>query len=302
MNERDPLSGMRTFSVTPEMLRGIDVLAELDDDDLGGVARLCEGLRCMPGQCLVGRDDDSKAVFFILEGRVKVTNYSRSDREVVFREMAAGEMVGELAAISGRRRSAEVWTLEETTVARISMGAFWQLMSYPAAMRRIAGHLVELVHSLSERVFEHDSLKVDSRIHAELLRMAQRQGAGGNRTEIVPAPTRDELGKLAGTTRYAVSNELRKLERARIIAIEWRRIVVLDISALESLVQMGSHRGRYSPPANANAQTEDSTRCGTDEPTKEPMKGGRTSDASAGANAMALWDRAVRARGRGSAG
>ena len=191
MNERDPLTGFRTFEVTPAMLRTIDALAELSDDDLNGVSRMCEGLRGMAEQCLVERGDDSKAVYFILEGRVKVTQYSSSDREVVFREMSAGQMVGELAAISGELRSADVWTLDETKVVRISAAGFWQVMyRYPAAMRRIARHLVKLLYSLSERVFEHDSLKVDSRIHAELLRMANEHGIEGMRAEIDPAPTR----------------------------------------------------------------------------------------------------------------
>lgn len=252
MAERDPATGFRLFDVTPAMLRGIEVLAELDDEQLTEVSALCDGLHCMPDQFLLGRDGDPRCVYFILDGRVKITTYSSSEREVVFREMAAGQMVGELAAISGRRHSADVWTVDETKVARISDAGFRELMlAHPAATQRIARHLVELVYSLSERVFEHDSLRVDSRIHAELLRMARCTSANGVEAEISPAPTREELGKRIGTTRYAISNELSKLVRAGIIATERRRILVLDIPALERLVQMGNERGRYAQAASA---------------------------------------------------
>ena len=226
---------------------------------------------------------------------MKIVSYSGSEREVLFREMSAGDMLGELAAISGKPRSAGVWTLEETRVARLSTVSFWQLMSTNSAvMQAIMRHLVELVYALTDRVFEHDSLKVESRIHSELLRMGRERGIENNQAVIDPAPTQGDIGKLVGTNRHAANKELKKLEKARIIETSRQRIALLDVRALEGLVHSGQHAGRY---AGGESQHMDA-------PAKSPLAHGarRISGKSLSPeprcvkNAMELWDRALRDR------
>lgn len=297
MSERDKYSGHRLFKVTPQQLRRISVLSTLGDEELLGLSQLCDGLLCMPDQCLVGQTDDTRSVFFILEGRVRIVSYAGSEREVLFREMSAGDMLGELAAISGEPRSALVWTIEETRVARLSIASFWQLISTnTVVMQAILQHLVELIYALSERVFEHDSLKVGTRIHAELLRMDRERGIEKNRAVINPAPTQEDIGKLVGTNRHAANKELRKLEKDRIIEISRQKIALLDVRALENLVESGQHAGRYAAGESQKL----------DAPTRSSRVGGRRGNADRSLsvdsryqqNAMALWDRALHERGR----
>ncbi len=291
MRERDPFSGQRMFDVKPELLRKVSVFTNLSDEELDRVSRMCDGLLYMPGQCVVARSDNSKSVYFILEGRVKIVNYASGEREVLFREMSTGQMFGELAAISGEPRSAEVWTVEETRVARISASEFWHLMSTNStALKAILQHIVGLMYSLSERVFEHDSLKVGSRIHAELLRLARAHGIANNRAEISPAHTREDLGKRVGTTRFAVSGELQKLERAQIIEISWRKVVLVDAVALERLVQGGSYGGRY---ANDESHLMSTLTTSCQRRDHQSVTRAPSSESEFAMNAMRLWDRSL---------
>ena len=300
MNARDWICEQRRFTVTPEHLIEVRVLADLAAEELIGTSQLCEGILYRPEQCLVSHSDESRAVYFIVEGRVKIVSYADSEREVLFREMSAGEMIGELSAISGKPRSVGVWTVEETKVARLSVDNFWHLVSTnPTVTREILRHLAGLVHALTERVFEHDSLRVRSRVHAALLRFSRAAVEENNCAVIEPAPTQSDLGKLLGTNRHTVNKELRKLEKAGIIQLSRRRITVTDVKALKALLNEGRQTGRYSEAEHSgwseanrpNIAPPNTRGSRSNAPVKTDFVGG----------AMALWNQALRERGERSA-
>ena len=52
-------------------------------------------------------------MYFVVEGEVRATSYSLEGKEVIFRDIVAGEMFGEYAAIDGRPRAADVVALDK---------------------------------------------------------------------------------------------------------------------------------------------------------------------------------------------
>ncbi len=65
-----------------ETLAGIDILGHLPDGDLDDLAGRCRWRRYGPGQQIVGHQDETNDVFFIVEGEVRVTIYSLSGKTV----------------------------------------------------------------------------------------------------------------------------------------------------------------------------------------------------------------------------
>ena len=87
--------------------------------------RLCQrcrgaanGADITPHQIILGYQDDSREVFFVVRGQVRVTFFSECGREVSFRDLPAGEMFGELSAIDGLPRSCTVVALTERQWSR----------------------------------------------------------------------------------------------------------------------------------------------------------------------------------------
>ena len=80
--------------------------------ELGEVERHVRIRQFQAGQTVVGYQDNSHDLFFILSGQLKVTIYSEAGREVAFRELHAGQSFGELSAIDGQPRSANVIALD----------------------------------------------------------------------------------------------------------------------------------------------------------------------------------------------
>jgi CRP-like cAMP-binding protein len=218
-------------------LRRIPLLEGLSEDALDALARDCRWRTIAAGRSLIARNAADRSVHFIVSGRVRVTIYSPSGRQVTFRDRHAGEFLGEIAALDGRPRSADAVALESTLVASLTPEAFARLRErQPAVSERLLVYLATLVRNLSDRVIEVSTLGVQNRIHAELLRMAKDAGIAGNRARIDPAPRHADLASQVSTYREQVTRELSALARQGIVAKDDRALLLVDVARLEALV------------------------------------------------------------------
>jgi CRP-like cAMP-binding protein len=203
------------------------------------LARRCRWRRFAAGQRIVGHRDATRDVFCIVEGRVRATSFALSGREVSYRDIAAGGMVGEFSAIDGAPRSADVIALADTLVAAISAELFWQVLrEHPEVAGVVLKSLTRQLRTLTERVFEFSTLAVNNRIHAELLRLARLQDAAGNTAVITPAPTHAELASRISTHREAVTRELNALARSGLVTRQGRSLRIADVAGLARMVEL----------------------------------------------------------------
>ena len=228
----------KPFMVTAETLCGIETFAGLNTACRKSIAKYCEGRQFEAKQQILSQSDSDCEVFFIISGTVKIAVYSDSGKEVIFRELGPGRMFGELSAIDCQRRSAHVHALDNTSVVVLSAENFRAVTcEHPPVAGRVMEYLCALVRSLSIRVFEHDALSVNSRVHAEVLRLAQENMVGSNRAEISPTPTHVEFAAHIGTHREAVTKELNKMRKMGLVERLGRTLVVHDVTAIEHLTQ-----------------------------------------------------------------
>lgn len=226
----------KSFKATAETLCGIDMFAGLDTASRDAIAKLCEGRRFDTRQQILSQSDSDCEAFFIVSGAVKIGVYSDSGKEIIFRELYAGRMFGELSAIDNQQRSAHVTALEDTAVVVLASEHFRSVTSeYPLVAGRVMQFLCGIVRSLSIRVYEHDALPVNSRVHAELLRLAYENMVDGKRAEISPTPTHVEFAAHIGTHREAVTKELNKMRKMGLVERMGRTLVVHDVTAIEHL-------------------------------------------------------------------
>jgi CRP-like cAMP-binding protein len=229
-------ASFKSFKVTAETLCGIDMFAGLDTASRETIAKLCEGRRFDTRQQILSQSDSDCEAFFIVSGAVKIGVYSDTGKEIIFRELRAGRMFGELSAIDNQPRSAHVTALEDTAVVVLASEHFRSVTSeYPLVAGRVMQFLCSIVRSLSIRVYEHDALPVNSRVHAELLRLAYENMVDGKRAEISPTPTHVEFAAHIGTHREAVTKELNKMRKMGLVERMGRTLVVHDVTAIEHL-------------------------------------------------------------------
>lgn len=229
---------VESVTLTAESLAGVEVFRGLGAADRSKLAALCQGRQFAAEERILSHKDHSGDVYFIISGRVRVTIYSWSGKEVTFRDQPAGEMFGELGAIDGEPRSAHVMALEDSLLACMPRETFWKVLkSYPEVAEFTLKRLATLVRLLSERVFEFSSLAVRNRIHGELLRLAKENLTDANKAIIEPAPTHADIASRIGTHREAVTREFAELSSTGLIAQRRGRLVIIDVAKLEEMVQ-----------------------------------------------------------------
>jgi len=189
-------------------LRSIALLDGLTPERLDTLARECAWRRCAPEQQIISREADDRDLYLIVSGRVRVTTYSAGGRQVTFRDIAAGDYFGEVAAIDGEPRSADVIALESTLVASMPPAVFWRLAREEPLV--------------AERM---------------LLRLARETGIEGNTARIDPAPKHTDIASRVSTYREQVTRELSALVKTGILERGDHALVIRDVARLERLVE-----------------------------------------------------------------
>lgn len=190
------------------------------------------------GRMLVSHGSTSNNVYIVIEGRLQVMLFSVSGREIILRDLAEGDLFGELAAIDELPRSATITALSDCTLAAVAAASFRDGVTRdPESALWLARRLAGQVRELTDRVFELNALRVGSRLHCELLRRCSSVDDEVEPVTIRPAPTHAELAACIGTHREAVTREIGHLVERGIIEQQRRCIIVKDPIALADLVQ-----------------------------------------------------------------
>lgn len=219
-------------------LRRIALLEGLGDACLDRIAAECDWRSVDARRPVFTRASKAGEVFFLVAGRARITTYSANGREVTFRDYEAGEHFGDLSAIDGQPRSADVVTLEPSVLACLPSESFLALLGRePVVSMRMMASLTQLVRRLTERVIELSTLGVQTRLHAELLRLAHAAGVHDNTARIDPAPAHAVLAGKISTNREQVTREISALTRRGVLRKDGTHtLVVTDVRELEALV------------------------------------------------------------------
>lgn len=215
-----------------ELFRGLSASA------LESAKAHCRLRRFAASQEIFGQQSDDRDVFFVIQGRVRVTIFASSGREVAFRELEPGGAFGEVSAIDGLERSASVVALEDCALAVMSADQFRALLrERPELAERVLRNFARLIRSLTDRVVEFSTLAVQNRVQAELVRMARAAGVEKNQALLTPVPRHADIASRVATNREAVARELNRLAREGIVERRPKALAVLDFRRLVAVVQ-----------------------------------------------------------------
>ena len=218
------------------LLEGVSAAA------LEELAQRCRWRRFDSGQRVISREARDQDVYLIVSGRVRVTSFSASGRQVTYRDIPAGDWFGDFAAIDGRARSADIVALEDTLLAAMDPAEFRQILhEHPAVCDHVLRRLVASVRELTERVFDLSTLGVQNRVHAELLRLAREAGVKANTARIDPAPKHTDIASQVSTYREQVTRELSAMAKQGLVERAGGALLIPDVARLEEIVAAVRH-------------------------------------------------------------
>ena len=232
------MESFKSATINGDTLLAVDLFRDLSPQVRAAIAQCCKGGVFESGERIVLQRDDRTDVFFIVSGTVRVSFHSKPGKDVQFRDQHAGQCFGELSAIDGHPRSADVVALSDVFVGTIKGRDFLEIATqYSEVSTKLFVQLTALIRALSDRVIELSTLGVKNRIHAELLRLARQYGIQDNQAEIRPAPTHADLASRVSTHREAVTKEIGALAKNGVVDRARGVLHVLDVQRLETMVK-----------------------------------------------------------------
>jgi len=218
-------------------LASIEVLADLDENQRRDFEKSSRWRRFLPDEQIIDQQSDSRDVYFIASGRVRVVNFTLSGKEVALEDLGAGQYFGELAAIDGRPRSSTVVALEESDIAKMSPERFLTVMKmYPEVALKVMANLAAVIRTSTDRIIDLTTLGANNRVHGEFLRQAAGSETDDNTAMIKPIPVHSDMASRASTTRETVARVLSDLAKKGIVKREKDSLIICDVTALEDMV------------------------------------------------------------------
>ena len=221
-----------------EPLAGIRLFDGLSESALEDLSKRCRWHKYQPNEQVIDRFSDSRDLYLIVKGRVRVVNYSVTGREVTFDEREEGEYFGELAALDGEPRSANVIALNELNVACLSQEAFNRLLlEHPQVTLKILHGLAKIVRASNKRIMDLSTVGANNRVHAEILRLALPGVRTDNTAIVSPFPIHGDIASRVSTTRETVNRVFSDLSRRGIVKRSKSNLVILDLIRLRKMIE-----------------------------------------------------------------
>lgn len=221
-------------TIGPARLQQLRQFAHLGQPLLERLAAVMHRQHCPAGATLFAQHDESREVYVVLRGHLRITAFSRAGREVVFHDLMPGDMVGELSAIDEAPRGGNLVAVTDAELGRIEPGDFNKLRrDVPAFADFMLARMTGLVRSLNRRI-QLLAAPVATRVCIELLELAERQRISANAARLVPAPKHLDLANRLNTHREAVSRTLALLQRHAIIRRNRGELLVENLEALRA--------------------------------------------------------------------
>lgn len=139
------------------------------------LARSSQTVELFKEESIVDQNDPSKSIFVIVSGQLKAVRFSKNGHEIWLSDFKAGELVGELSALTQRRRSSTLIAEEATTVLRLPYATLDIAMNSDGNLSlSIAKIVAERLIATSDQLADLMVSSVTARLYNEMLKLGAR--------------------------------------------------------------------------------------------------------------------------------
>lgn len=179
------------------------------------------GVRLSAGTTVFRQGDPGGSIYVIRSGRVRVIKEAHGRRRIVAK-LGPGDFFGEMAAVTGRPRSATVEVVEDAELLKVPATKLQEMVTGNAEVAiRLIRHLAERLEGANRFIDVLLEGDVTARVILEL-QDALQEADGPPATHIAAA----ELALKLGTDKNEVWPALRRLSRVGIVEVSDGRVWV----------------------------------------------------------------------------
>jgi CRP/FNR family transcriptional regulator, cyclic AMP receptor protein len=211
------------------------VFRVLSDSVRARMAAAGSPLELAPGAFLCQAGDAGDALFVVLEGEIEVLNRSEGGRQVRLASLGKGALAGEMAALDGGARSADMVAARRSRLWRIPRTALLAaLQEEPAAAVALVAELSRRLRAVNAALEASALLDLGGRIARLALQEANVRG--------VVALTQTEIARRLGASREKVNRKLHEWAGKGWVELTPSGVRLLATDSLAALIDRARQR------------------------------------------------------------
>lgn len=190
---------------------------------------------------LVFREGDKPSGFMVLvKGKVKIIKEGVGGREQIIRMSKALGIIGYRAIFADENHIASAVTLEESMIATISNDfIFNRAMKNSEFALSIVHKLARELGFSNSRTVALTQKHIRGRLAESLILLAQKYGFENDGTTLKVYISREDIANLSNMTTSNAIRTLSTFANEKLIAIDGRKIKILDLYRLDRISKLG---------------------------------------------------------------
>lgn len=219
-----------------EHLRKIMLFSYLDGHQLAEIDNVIMERNYQKGRIIFVEGEPGESVFFLREGRVKISKQSEDGREQILHFIHPGEMFAEVVLFDGGPYPATAEAVEDSKVGLVRNNDMERItLSNPGIALGILKIMSRRLRIAQKQINELALMDTSRRMVSTLLFLAAEQGAPSEKGTVIDISlTNQDLANMIGTSRETANRILSDLRRQKAVQIDKKQIIITDMKRLKS--------------------------------------------------------------------
>ncbi|MFQ5954255.1 MAG: Crp/Fnr family transcriptional regulator [Kiloniellales bacterium] len=222
------------------ILEGHFLLHHLPAETLENLSRYVRLQKFAKGDVIVQKGAAGSGMMAVVEGRVKISTVSPDGKEIILDFINPGEVFGEIALLDKRERTADAIAMEACRVLVLERREFLPFLErHPKTCIKLLSVLCGRLRHTNQLIEDSLFLNVESRLAKRLLGFTRQYGEPRPDGILVRLKlSQREIAALIGVTRESINKQLSAWQERGWVKVSRGSILVTDIEALESVVDI----------------------------------------------------------------
>lgn len=215
--------------VDVDFLRSVPLFAELEDAELRPLAGWLVERRYAAGEVVFPEEETGRSLYVVREGRVKVSRWLASGRELILAYHDPPEYFGEMALLDGKTAPATVTAVARSAIVSLDRTHFEELLRRPRFARALLRVFCTRCRDAWSQIELLTHREPETRIKRALHRLCTSHGSRTSEgTWIELKLTHRELANMVGVARETATRAIARLEAEKLIEVRERSFLVPD--------------------------------------------------------------------------
>ena len=214
-------------------LANLPLFKEINPDEIDRIAAGTQEVRIARGEVLFRKGEACEGFHVVVYGQIKLAFTSHSGAEKVVELMGTGQSFGEAVMFMEKPYPVYAQALADTMLLHIAKAVVFEEIERDANFaRRIIGGLSRRLHGLIADLESYSLHSGAQRVIGYLLRHEPESGAKVERVKVTLPTGKGIIASRLNLTPEHFSRILHDLSDMRLIQVEGRNVIILDLEGL----------------------------------------------------------------------